>query len=320
MTHQPVLLTEALDALQIRHDGIYVDGTVGGGGHAEAMLARLTNGRLVGTDVDPAALERARQRLAGFGARVSLHRASYVDLGAVLDGLEIDQVDGVLFDLGLSSLQLGDPRRGFSFQMDAPLDMRFDPDCDLRAHEIVNRWDEGAIVRILRDYGEERFARRIARRIAQARAERPVDTTRKLADLVTEAIPKPAQRGHHGGRDVHPATRTFQALRIAVNDELTNVERGLSVAFERLATDGRLVVITFHSLEDRLVKRYMKAKAQGCVCPPDLPVCACGREPEAEIVAHKTPTDAERERNPRSRSARLRALRKLTSPSARTER
>ncbi len=318
MTHEPVLVNEVVEALQIRDDGIYVDATVGSGGHAEAIAHRLRSGRLVGIDLDPEALERARRRLNTFDDRILLRHGSYADLESILKQLEVERVDGVLFDLGLSSLQLADPERGFSFQSDAPLDMRFNPDAWLTAHAIVNEWDESEIARILKDDGEERFARRIARCLVEARRDREIATTHQLVDLILEAIPKPAQRDYHRGRDVHPATRTFQALRIAVNDELPNVERGLSVAFDRLAIDGRLVVITFHSLEDRIVKRFMKAKAQGCVCPPDLPVCACGGEPEAEIVAHKTPTDEERKRNPRSRSARLRALRKLTSESART--
>lgn len=320
MTHEPVLLDEAIDALDVWADGVYVDATVGGGGHARAIARRLESGRLIGLDLDPEAIETARQRLADIEDRVTLRHASYVDLDNVLDDLGVERVNGVLFDLGLSSLQLANDERGFSFRSDAPLDMRFNPNLSLTAHAIVNEWDESEIARILKDYGEERFAKRIARRIVEVRSKRTIATTGQLVDLILETIPKPAQRSHYRGRDVHPATRTFQALRIAVNDELSNVQRGLSVAFERLAPDGRLVVMTYHSLEDRLVKRFMKEKAQGCVCPPDLPVCACGREPAAEIVANQTPTDEERARNPRSRSARLRALGKITSGSARTGR
>ena len=320
MSHEPVLLQEAIEALHVRADGVYVDATLGAGGHAQAIAGRLDGGRLIGLDLDPDALETAHQRLTDVSDRVTLHQASYVQLGDVLDDLGIGHVDGVLFDLGLSSHQLANDERGFSFQSDGPLDMRFDPEASRTAREIVNEWPESELARILRDYGEERFAKRIARRIVEVRSEQAVATTGQLVDLIVETIPKPAQRGYHQGRDVHPATRTYQALRIAVNDELANVERGLSIAFERLAADGRLVVISFHSLEDRLVKRFMRARARGCVCPPDLPVCACGREPEAEIVAHQTPSEEERERNPRSRSARLRALRKLTSGSAQTAR
>lgn len=319
MTHEPVLLHEAIDALDVQPDGIHIDATVGGGGHAQAIAQRLETGHLIGLDLDPEAIEIARQRLAHVDDRVTLRQASYVDLDDVLNDVGIEHVDGVLFDLGLSSMQLADPAKGFSFQSDGPLDMRFRPDASLTASEIVNRWDEAEIARALRDYGEERFAQRIARRVVDVRQDQEIATTGQLVDLVLDSVPKPAQRGYHRGRDVHPATRTFQALRIAVNDELSNVERGLSIAFERLAPDGRLAVMTFHSLEDRIVKRFMKGKAQGCFCPPDLPVCACGREPEAEIVANQTPTPQERERNPRSRSARLRALRKVTSGSARTE-
>ena len=320
MTHQPVMLDEALGALDVQPDGVYVDATVGGGGHARAIAERLETGHLIGLDLDPEAIETARQHLAHFQDRVTLRQASYVDLPPVLDELGVERVHGALFDLGLSSLQLADESKGFSFQSDAPLDMRFDPEASRTAREIVNDWPESELVRILRDFGEERFAKRIARRIVDVRSEQAIATTGQLVDLVVETIPKPAQRGYHRGRDVHPGTRTFQALRIAVNDELTNVERGLSSAFDRLDADGQLAVITFHSLEDRLVKHFMKARAQGCICPPDLPVCACGREPEAEIVANQTPSEEERKRNPRSRSARLRALRKLTSGSARTGR
>lgn len=320
MTHEPVLLGEALDALAIRGDGIYVDATVGGGGHGRAIAERLQQGRLVGLDLDPEALAASRAHLADVDDRVTLRRASYAELARVLDELGIERVDGVLFDLGLSSHQLADATRGFSFQSEGPLDMRFDPDNALTAADIVNRWDEAAIARILQDYGEERFAKRIARAIVEARRAQEISTSDRLVELILAAIPQPAQRGYHRGRDVHPATRTFQALRIAVNDELTNVELGLTTAFERLAADGRLAVITFHSLEDRLVKRFMKGKAQGCVCPPDLPVCACGREPEAEIIANQAPSAEEQRRNPRARSARLRALRKVTSASAQTAR
>jgi len=320
MTHEPVLLEETLDALAIRNDGIYVDATVGGGGHARAIAERLPNGQLIGLDLDPEAIATSRAHLADVDDRVMLRRTSYAELALVLDELEVERADGVLFDLGLSSLQLAEATKGFSFQSNGPLDMRFDPDNSLTAADILNRWDESAIARILKDYGEDRFAERIARGIVEARREQAISTTDQLVELILAAIPKPAQRGYYQGRDVHPATRTFQALRIAVNDELTNVERGLSAAFARLATDGRLVVITFHSLEDRLVKRFMKGKAQGCACPPDLPVCACGRDPEAEIMANQAPTDEEQRRNPRARSARLRALRKLTSASAQTAR
>lgn len=320
MTHEPVLLDEALDALAIRSDGIYVDATVGGGGHARAIADRLHAGRLVGLDLDPEAIAASQAHLADVDDRVTLRRASYAELAQALDELDIERADGMLFDLGLSSLQLADKTKGFSFQSPGPLDMRFDPDNSLTAADIVNRWDESTIARILRDYGEERFAKRIARGIVEARREQAISTTDQLAELVLTAIPKPAQRGYYRGRDVHPATRTFQALRIAVNDELTNVERGLSAAFARLALGGRLVVITFHSLEDRLVKRFMKGKAQGCVCPPDLPVCACGRDPEAEIMANQAPSEEQKRRNPRARSARLRALRKITWTSAQTAR
>lgn len=306
--HEPVLLEEAIEQLVVRADGIYLDATVGGGGHALEVAKRLQGGCLIGLDVDPDALGRARERLRGARNRVTLIRADYVDLERALDGLGIEELDGALFDLGLSSLQLADPARGFSFRRDGPLDMRYDPTQRLTAREIVNEWDESELTRILREYGEERWAARIAREIVRTRRREPLETTVQLAALIEETVPKPAQRGHHRGRDVHPATRTFQALRIAVNDELAHVKKGLEAAFHRLRGGGRLVVITFHSLEDRIVKRFMQERAQGCICPPKLPVCRCGRTSEAEIVANVTPSAQEIERNPRARSARLRAL------------
>lgn len=313
--HRPVLPREVLHHLAVRPEGVYVDATVGGGGHASEIARRLDperGGRLLGLDVDPEALAVAQERLREFLRRgvVELVRASYVDLGRVLDERGIEAVDGVLFDLGLSSLQLASAERGFSFRSDGPLDMRFDPEGEVTAAQIVNEYPEEELVRVLREYGEERHAARIAAEIGKARRERPIETTQELVDLVLRAIPKPAQRASFR-RGLHPATRTFQALRIAVNRELENLAEGLEVAFQRLKPGGRLVVISFHSLEDRLVKRFLQERARGCICPPELPVCRCGRVSQARIVGKALPSAEEIAENPRARSARLRALEKL---------
>lgn len=310
MKHQPVLLPEVMEYLAVRPDGIYVDATVGGGGHALEIARRLTKGRLIAIDLDPQALDIARETLCDYLSRVEFVHANYRDLEQVLDELGIVEVNAVLLDLGLSSLQLADPERGFSFQQDAPLDMRFDPHSPLTARSIVNEYGQKELTRILREYGEERFASRIAAEIVRIRQRSPLETTGQLVALIEQVIPKPAQRRYLQGQAIHPATRTFQALRIAVNDELGNLQEGLQAAFRRLAAGGRLVVISFHSLEDRIVKRFMRAKAQGCICPPDMPICQCGRVPEAEILGEATPSPEELSQNPRARSARLRALRK----------
>lgn len=311
--HQPVLLREAIEHLAVRPEGIYLDATVGGGGHALEIARRLSpqKGRLLALDLDPQALKAARKRLQGYLDRVELIRANYADLERVLDERGIARLDGALFDLGLSSLQLADPSRGFSFRQEAPLDMRFDPQSPLTARKILNESPKEALIKIIKGYGEEHWAVRIASEIVRARKKTPIETTRQLVEIIERAIPKPAQRAYRQGRGIHPATRTFQALRIAVNDELGNLQRGLEAAFSRLKPQGRLVVISFHSLEDRLVKRFMREKARGCTCPPELPVCRCGRAPEAEVLGRVMPTSEEIARNPRARSARLRALRKL---------
>lgn len=311
MKHQPVLLREVLEYLQIKPDGVYVDATVASGGHALEIVRKLAHGRLIALDLDPQALEIARETLQDYLEYVKLVHANYRELERVLDELNIVEVNGVLLDLGLSSLQLADPRRGFSFQRDAPLDMRFDPDAPLTARDIVNEYPREELIKILKEYGEERWAARIALEIVRARERAAIETTSQLASLVEQAIPKPAQRKYLQGHGIHPATRTFQALRIAVNDELENVREGLEAAFRRLASGGRLVAISFHSLEDRIVKRFMREKARGCICPPDFPICQCGRVPEAELLGEATPSLEELSQNPRARSARLRALQKL---------
>jgi 16S rRNA (cytosine1402-N4)-methyltransferase len=311
--HEPVLVREVLKHLDVREDGIYVDATVGAGGHALEIAKRLRppRGRLLGLDVDPDALEMARDTLRDYLDRAELVRASYTELERVLDERKIESVDGALFDFGLSSLQLADPARGFSFQLDAPLDMRFDLENPVTARAIVNTYSQQELARILREHGEERWAGRIAAEIVRAREREPIETTGQLVEIVLRAVPKPAQREYWEKRGIHPATRTFQALRIAVNRELENIETGLEAAFRRLRPGGRLVAISFHSLEDRIVKRFMREKSRGCLCPPEFPVCQCSDTPEAELLGKATPSPEEISRNPRARSARLRALRRL---------
>jgi 16S rRNA (cytosine1402-N4)-methyltransferase len=309
--HRPVLLREVIERLAVRSAGIYLDGTVGAGGHACEIAKRLTTGRLIGLDLDPQALEIASHELASYRDRVTLIRANFRDLGHTLDQLGIEKLDGVLFDLGVSSMQFDTPERGFSFRHDAPLDMRLDPTNPLDARRLINESSQAELTRILREYGEERYAARIAAAIVRARMKRTkcpkgIETTGQLAALVERAIPKPAQRWK-----IHPATRTFQALRIAVNDELQSLKLGLTAAVERLELGGVLVVISFHSLEDRSVKHFLREKARGCICPPDLPVCLCGHQPELKLLPEATPGSEERARNPRARSARLRAARAL---------
>jgi 16S rRNA (cytosine1402-N4)-methyltransferase len=309
--HRPVLLNEALERLSVQPDGIYLDATVGAGGHAYEIAQRLTTGCLIGLDLDPQALEIAAKRLSVFGDRVTLRRASFRDLGRVLNELNIGQIDGALFDLGVSSMQFDTPERGFSFRHDAPLDMRFDPASPLDARRLINESSQAELTRILREYGEERYAGRIAAEIVRERTKNPkgpkgIETTLQLAALVERAIPKPAQRWK-----IHPATQTFQALRIAVNDELNNLKTGLVAAFERLKPGGVLAVISFHSLEDRIVKHFLHEKAQSCICPPELPVCRCGHRPELELLPEATPSPEEVIENQRARSARLRAARAL---------
>jgi len=297
--HRPVMVAEVLDLLAVQPGGRYLDGTVGEGGHAQAILeASAPDGRLLGLDLDPLALERARQRLAPFGERVRLVRASYARMGEVARQEGFAPVDGILLDLGLSSLQLEGEERGFSFRQEAPLDMRFDPDQPLTARDLVNRLPVGELARLLREYGEERRAWAIARAIVR---HRPVETAGQLARIVEGAV---GRRGR-----LHPATRTFQALRIAVNRELETLEEGLREAVRLLAPGGRLAVLSYHSLEDRRVKRFFRDMARGCTCPPDLPGCRCGRSPVLRPLTRKPvrPRPEEVRENPRARSARLRA-------------
>ncbi len=298
----------AVEALAIRPDGIYLDGTLGGAGHSYEIASRLTTGRLIGLDRDEVALAAARERLKPFSDRVTLVHSNFQALSAVLDDLGIAKVDGMLFDLGVSSPQLDDKERGFSYMADAPLDMRMDRSEGLTAYDVVNTYDQESLKRILYTYGEERYAPKIAAAIVKRRAEKPIETTLELAELIRVAMPPQALREKQ-----HPAKRSFQAIRIAVNDELTAVERMLASAIDRLNPGGRLAVITFHSLEDRLVKSAMQEAAKGCICPKEFPVCVCGRTPKVKILTrHPIVADeAELAENPRARSAKLRVAERI---------
>lgn len=307
--HKSVLLQECIDALNIRPDGIYLDGTLGGAGHSSQIACRLTEGgRLIGVDRDRTALAAAKERLAPYADRVTLVHSNFAEIDAILDSLGIPAVDGMLFDLGVSSPQLDDASRGFSYMADAPLDMRMDKDDALTAGEVVNTWPQGELRRILYDYGEERYAPQIAVAICRAREKAPVETTLELVDIIRSAMPAQALREKQ-----HPAKRSFQAIRIAVNDELGAVSRMMQAAVGRLNPGGRLAVITFHSLEDRIVKSEMQQAARGCTCPPEFPVCVCGKKPLVKLVTRKPivsgPTELEE--NPRARSAKLRVAEKL---------
>jgi 16S rRNA (cytosine1402-N4)-methyltransferase len=305
LPHQPVLYQEIIHALQAERSGFFVDGTVGAGGHAWGILkASAPDGLLLGLDVDPQALDIARTRLASFGDRVILVRASYTTLTSQLNELEWKQVNGILLDLGLSSMQLDTAERGFSFQADAELDMRFDPDNPVRAADLVNNLREVELAEILYKYGEERRSRQVARAIVRAR---PIHTTRQLAEIVAGAT--------RGGRPgIHPATRTFQALRIAVNRELETLEEVLPQAVASLDAGGRLAVIAFHSLEDRIVKQFFRQESRDCICPPEQPVCTCGHTATLKEITRRPirPTEEEVERNPRARSARLRVAERIS--------
>ena len=305
--HKPVLLDECLEALAIRPDGIYIDGTLGRAGHSQEIVRRLTTGRLIALDRDETALAAARQRLAPWMERVTLVHSNFSRLGAVLDELGVAAADGMLFDLGVSSPQLDDASRGFSYKQDAPLDMRMDAAAPLTARELVNTASYEELRRILYEYGEERYAPQIARAICAAREKRPVETTLELAELIRSAMPAKALREKQ-----HPAKRSFQAIRIAVNDELGELEPMLDAAETHLKPGGRLAVITFHSLEDRIVKQKLRDLATGCICPPEFPVCVCGRKPKLKLITRKpiVSGEAELETNPRARSAKLRVAEK----------
>lgn len=306
--HQPVLLEECLAALDIKPGGIYLDGTLGRGGHSLAILRRMDTGRLIGIDRDRTAIEEAGERLAAFGERVRLVHGNFRDLGDILRDLGAGGLDGMLFDLGVSSPQLDEPRRGFSYMHDAPLDMRMDAAAALDAKQVVNQWSYEELRRVLYEYGEERYAPQIARAIVRRREERCVETTGELVEIIRSAMPAQALREKQ-----HPAKRSFQAIRIAVNDELTAAQRVIDQAVPRLAKGGRLCVITFHSLEDRIVKNGFGTFAKGCTCPPDFPVCVCGKTPRVKLVGRRPITAGEEElkENPRARSAKLRLAERL---------
>ena len=307
--HVSILLQPCLDALNIKPDGVYVDATTGGAGHSLHIAQELgEGGRLICIDRDDEALENAKTRLASVWDRVTTVKSDFRDIDRVLEGQGLSGADGILFDLGVSSPQLDDASRGFSYMADAPLDMRMDKDDALTAGAVVNTWPQGELRRILYDYGEERYAPQIAAAICRAREKAPVETTLELVDIIRSAMPAQALREKQ-----HPAKRSFQAIRIAVNDELGAVSRMMQAAVGRLNPGGRLAVITFHSLEDRIVKSEMQQAARGCTCPPEFPVCVCGKKPLVKLVTRKPIVSgpAELEENPRARSAKLRVAEKL---------
>lgn len=307
--HIPVMLDECLEGLNIKADGIYVDGTVGGAGHSIEIVKRLSgNGRLICVDKDEDALKAAGERLAPYSDRVTFIHDDYKNLVAELDSIGFGKVDGILLDLGVSSYQLDNAERGFSYMKDAPLDMRMDRSQRISAYEVVNGYSESELARILFDYGEEKLARQIARNIVRARAEKPIETTLELAKIVEDTYPAKT-RWKFG----HPAKRTFQAIRIEVNDELSSLGEAVTQMARRLEKGGRMAVITFHSLEDRIVKSAFKELSLACTCPPDFPVCVCGKVQEVELVNKKpiVASEGELEKNSRSQSAKLRVIEKL---------
>lgn len=307
-SHRSVLLEPCMEALAIKPEGIYVDGTAGGGGHSYEIAKRLTTGRLIAIDQDEAAIKAASAKLSCYGDRVTVVRNNFRNVADVLDMLGIEKIDGILMDLGVSSYQLDTPERGFSYMADAPLDMRMDARAEKTAYDVVNTYSEFDLRRILFDYGEEKFAPRIAARIVKARGDKPIETTGELTALIKSAIPAAARDGGH-----HPAKRSFQAIRIEVNAELDVIRPALESAMRRLNPGGRMAVITFHSLEDRIVKQTFADMASGCTCPRGLPVCVCGKTPQVKVISKKPilPDEEELESNPRSRSAKLRVAEKL---------
>ena len=306
--HKSVLLYETVDSLNIKPDGIYVDGTLGGGGHAYEVLKRLgPKGRLIGIDQDADAIQAASGRLKEYGEKVTIVRSNYRNIKEVLSSLGIEKVDGIYLDLGVSSYQLDTAERGFTYRENAPLDMRMDQRNEKTAADIVNEYSEMELYRIIRDYGEDRFAKNIAKHIVKARQEKRIETTDELVEIIKAAIP--ARVRAEGG---HPAKRTFQAIRIAVNGELEALPPMLTAAVDKLSPGGRLAVMTFHSLEDRIVKQAMADMARGCTCPPEFPVCVCGKKPRLKLLTRKpmTADEAELADNPRARSAKLRVAQK----------
>ncbi len=308
-SHVSVLLPECIEGLDIKPDGIYVDGTTGGGGHSLEIVKRLTNGgRLIAIDRDTDALKAAAERLKDYSERVTFVHSNYSEVENVLDNLGIDGIDGILMDLGVSSYQLDTAERGFSYMQDARLDMRMNRDDEKSAYEVINEYPEEELRRIIFEYGEEKFARNIAANIVKRRTESPIETTLELAELIKASMPKAAREGGH-----HPAKRTFQAIRIEVNEELSLIPPAIEAAVKKLNKGGRIAIITFHSLEDRLVKQKYAALATGCTCPKEFPICVCNNKPKLKAVNKKpiTASDGELEVNPRSRSAKLRVAEKL---------
>jgi len=306
--HIPIMLDSVLEHLNIRPNGVYVDGTVGGAGHSVEILKKLTgNGRLIAIDQDRDAVETSRERLAAVSDRATVVKSNFVNFDIVLNDLGVGAVDGVLLDLGVSSYQFDHADRGFSYRFDAPLDMRMDQTQDETAADIVNDYSEDELVRILREYGEEPFARRIASNICKAREKKPIRTTFELNELITSSIPASARR--NGG---HPSKQTYQAIRIALNRELQVLEESIGQMIRRLSSGGRLCIITFHSLEDRIVKNAMRTAERPCICPPDFPVCVCGRLPQGRVITKKpiVPDADELKGNPRAKSAKLRVFEK----------
>ena len=303
--HISVLLNECIDNLNIKPDGIYVDGTMGGGGHSLEIAKRLTTGRLICIDQDPNAHEAAGKRLAEYKDRITFVRDNFGNIKSILDSLGIEKIDGMLLDIGVSSHQLDEAERGFSYQQDAPLDMRMNPDRPFSAYDVVNGYDEDELDRVICTYGEERWARRIAQFIVKERENKPIETTGELVDIIKKAVPKGARKD-----GPHPAKRTFQAIRIEVNGELEVLQRAIDDVAARLAVGGRLCIITFHSLEDRIVKEAFRKQENPCICPPQFPVCVCGKKPLGRVITRKPilPSKEELEENPRSRSAKLRVL------------
>jgi len=302
--HIPIMLDEVIEGLDIKPDGIYVDGTLGGGGHSYEIAKRLVSGgRLIGIDQDEAAIKAAGARLSGFGDRVTIVRSNYAQMVSVLQSLGIEQVDGILLDLGVSSHQLDNAERGFSYMEDAPLDMRMDRRQEKTAGDIVNFYSQAELTRIIRDYGEDKFAAKIAAKIMGFRENKPVETTGELAEIIKSAIPMKYRLT--GG---HPAKRTFQAIRIELNRELEILEESIEGMLDTLSDRGRMAVITFHSLEDRIVKSAFKKAESPCTCPPDFPICVCGKKSKGFVASRKPliPSDEETERNPRAKSSKLR--------------
>ena len=303
--HISVLLNECIDNLNIRPDGIYVDGTMGGGGHSLEIAKRLTTGHLICIDQDPNAHEAAGKRLADYKDKITFVRDNFGNIANILDGLGIEKIDGMLLDIGVSSHQLDEAERGFSYQQDAPLDMRMNPDKPFSAYDVVNGYDEDALDKVIFTYGEERWARRIAQFIVKERENKPIETTGELVDIIKKAVPKGARKD-----GPHPAKRTFQAIRIEVNGELDVLQKAIDDVAARLSVGGRLCIITFHSLEDRIVKDAFRKQENPCICPPQFPVCVCGKKPLGRVITRKPilPSKEELEVNPRSRSAKLRVL------------